>query len=69
MADGSYALVETKGPATPMPRLWLVMGLIQEQMKPEQVAAMESHMPPPVREFWTTQGRSQFEAYVADLRA
>ena len=49
-------------------KIWLVMGLIQEQMRPEQIAMMESHMPPPVRDFWVTQGRSQFEAYIADIR-
>lgn len=49
-------------------KIWLVMGLIQEQMRPEQIAMMESHMPPPVREFWTTQGRAQFEAYIAEVR-
>jgi hypothetical protein len=49
-------------------KMWLVVGLIQEQMRPEQIAVMESHMPPPVREFWVSQGRSQFEAYIADVR-
>jgi hypothetical protein len=29
---------------------------------------MDEHMPPPVRDFWTGQGRAQFEAFVADLR-
>ena len=47
---------------------WLVLGLIQEQMRPEQVEAMESHMPPPVADFWTTAGRPQFRDFVAELR-
>lgn len=50
-------------------KIWLVMGLIQEQMRPEQIAMMESHMPPPVRDFWVNQGRAMFEAYIADVRA
>jgi hypothetical protein len=29
---------------------------------------MESHMPPPVLEFWTNQGRPQFQAYIAEVR-
>ncbi|MDQ1685354.1 MAG: hypothetical protein QOC82_2091 [Frankiaceae bacterium] len=49
-------------------RMWLVLGLIQEQMTPEGVAAMNAHMPPPVREFWTTSGHAQFQAFVAQLR-
>lgn len=49
-------------------KLWLILGLIQEQMSPEQRAAMEQHMPPPLLEFWTGTGRGLFESYVADLR-
>jgi hemerythrin-like domain-containing protein len=49
-------------------RLWLVLGLIQEQMSAEQVGQMEAHMPPPLLEFWTTAGRDEFNACVADLR-
>lgn len=49
-------------------KLWLILGLIQEQMTPEQIATMESHMPPPVAEMWNTTGRSSFTTFVADLR-
>lgn len=49
-------------------KLWLILGLIQEQMPAPAIAAMEAHMPEPVREFWTTSGRPQFEAFVAELR-
>lgn len=49
-------------------KLWLILGLIQEQMTPEQVAQMEAHMPPPLLEFWTSAGRSMFGAFAADLR-
>lgn len=49
-------------------KLWLIIGLLQEQFRPEQVAMMESHMPPPVLEFWTTQGRPQFQAFIAEVR-
>jgi len=49
-------------------KLWLILGLIQEQMPAPAIAAMEAHMPPPVREFWTGVGRGQFEEFVARLR-
>jgi hypothetical protein len=49
-------------------KMWLVLGLIQEQMTPEGIAEMDAHLPPPVREFWTTAGRPQFESFVAALR-
>jgi hypothetical protein len=47
---------------------WLVLGLIQEQMPAPAIAQMEAHMPPPVREFWTSTGRPMFEEFVAQLR-
>lgn len=49
-------------------KLFLIIGLVQEQMTVEQRAIMEAHMPPPLLEFWNTAGRAQFDAYVADLR-
>jgi hemerythrin-like domain-containing protein len=48
--------------------IWLILGLIQEQFTPEQVSMMESHMPPPVLEFWTNVGRPTFLDFVAQLR-
>lgn len=47
---------------------WLIIGLIREQMRPEQIAEMDAHMPPPVLEFWNTVGRQQFESFIAELR-
>jgi iron-sulfur cluster repair protein YtfE (RIC family) len=49
-------------------KIWLVMGLVREQMRPDQIAVMEANMPPPVLEFWTNVGRAQFDAFVAELR-
>jgi hemerythrin-like domain-containing protein len=49
-------------------KVWLILGLIQEQMTAEQVAEMEDHMPPPVVEFWRSTGRRMFQEYVAALR-
>lgn len=47
---------------------WLAIGLIQEQLLPEENATMEANMPPPVHEFWTTSGRDMFYGFVAELR-
>jgi len=50
-------------------KLWLIMGLIREQMSPAQLAAMDEHMPPPVHQFWVEQGEPMFTKFVGDLRA
>ena len=49
-------------------RIWLVMGLIREQMTDAQRAAMDTHMPPPVREFWVGVGEAQFMRFINDIR-
>jgi Hemerythrin HHE cation binding domain len=49
-------------------KLWLILGLIQEQMTPSQKAAMEAHMPPPLLEFWVGPGQLMFQECIADLR-
>lgn len=49
-------------------KIWLILGLIQEQFTTEQVAAMEDHMPPPVLEFWRDSGRDTFVEFVGRLR-
>jgi len=49
-------------------KVWLVVGLIQEQMLAEENATMEANMPPPVHDFWVTSGRTMFQDFVAGLR-
>ena len=49
-------------------KVWLVLGLIQEQMLAEENATMEANMPPPVHDFWVSSGRGMFQAFVAELR-
>ena len=49
-------------------KVWLVLGLIQEQMLAEENATMEANMPPPVHDFWVTSGRAMFQNYAAELR-
>jgi Hemerythrin HHE cation binding domain len=50
-------------------KVWLILGLVQEQLTAAQVAAMEDHMPPPVVEFWRSTGRDTFLEFVGRLRA
>jgi hypothetical protein len=49
-------------------KVWLVIGLIQEQMLAEENATMEANMPPPVHDFWVGSGRATFQDFVAALR-
>jgi hemerythrin-like domain-containing protein len=49
-------------------KVWLAVGLIQEQMRPEENATMEANMPPPVHDFWVGSGRGMFQDFVAELR-
>jgi hypothetical protein len=48
-------------------KLWLALGLIREQMRPEQLAMMDEHMPPPVLAMWRA-NESAFAAFVSELR-
>jgi hypothetical protein len=49
-------------------KVWLILGLIREQMSPQKLAEMDAHMPPPVLEFWAGQGKGLFEGYMGQLR-
>lgn len=49
-------------------KLWLLLGLVFEQMTPEQYAAVTPHMPPPVMEMWSANGKSQFDGFIAQVR-
>ena len=49
-------------------KVWLVVGLIQEQMLAHENATMEANMPPPVHDFWVDSGRAMFQEFVAELR-
>lgn len=49
-------------------KVWLILGLIRENMTEEHRAAMLAHMPPPAVEMWTTMGNAAFDGFVADLR-
>ena len=49
-------------------KVWLALGLIQEQMLAEENARMETNMPPPVHDFWVGSGRAMFQDFVGELR-
>jgi hypothetical protein len=49
-------------------KVWLAIGLIQEQLLAEENAKMESNMPPPVHDFWVDSGSPMFQDFVAELR-
>jgi hemerythrin-like domain-containing protein len=48
-------------------KLWLILGLVLEQMTPAQREAMQENLPPPVAEMWANFGRRTFEVFVAEL--
>ncbi|HEX4015250.1 MAG TPA: hemerythrin domain-containing protein [Frankiaceae bacterium] len=49
-------------------KIWLILGLIREQMTDGQRANMDEHMPPPVADFWAQSGEQLFTEYVGALR-
>lgn len=49
-------------------RIWLILGLVQEQMPPAAIEKMEAAMPPPLLEMWKGTGRAQFIEFVGRLR-
>ncbi|HEU5035216.1 MAG TPA: hemerythrin domain-containing protein [Mycobacteriales bacterium] len=48
-------------------KMWLVLGLIREQMSPQQLAMMDDHMPPPLVAMWQQQ-EAEFGDFVSELR-
>ena len=50
-------------------KIWLILGLVREQMRSEQIAMMEEHMPPPALQMWQNVGQQAFTDFVGALRA
>jgi len=48
--------------------LWLVLGLVQEQMPAPAIADMEAHLPPPLLQAWHTHGKQVFTDRIAAVR-
>lgn len=49
-------------------KIWLILGLIREQFRPDQIEMMEQKMPPPVHQMWTDTGEKSFASFTAELR-
>lgn len=49
-------------------KVWLILGLIRENMNDEQRAAMLEHMPPPARDMWVNMGNDAFDKTIAQVR-
>ena len=49
--------------------IWLILGLIREQMNDHQRQQMLAHMPPPVADAWRTTGEAEFQAFITDVRS
>ncbi len=47
---------------------WLAMGLVQEQLTPEQRAGMLGGMPPELQSLWSNDWEPQFQSFIADVR-
>lgn len=50
-------------------KIWLLLGLLREQMTEEQKATMLAMMPPPVVDFWVNAGEPQYVVFIAQVRA
>jgi len=48
--------------------MWVVLGLVREQMTPEQLVGMDANMPPPVHQFWVNEGEPMFQQFIVALR-
>jgi len=49
-------------------KLWLVLGLVMEQMSDAQRATILQHLPPPVLDMWTTSGSASFAELIRRVR-
>jgi hypothetical protein len=49
--------------------IWLILGLIREQMNDMQRQMMLEHMPPPVADAWRNTGEAEFTAFITEVRS
>ena len=49
--------------------MWLVIGLIRDEMTDGMRAGMDAGMPPPVHDFWVNQGEQMYREFIGKLRA
>ena len=48
-------------------KVWLILGLIRDQMSQAQRDAMLAHMPPPAVAMWTSMGEQAYQDLVAQV--
>jgi len=46
---------------------WLIMGLIRDQLAPDQLSGMDAALPPPVKQMWATFGQSAYNEFMNEL--
>lgn len=49
-------------------RVWLILGLIRENMNQDQRDSMLAHMPPPARDMWINIGNAAFDEFITEIR-
>lgn len=49
-------------------KVWLILGLIREQMTQDQRDAMLANMPPPAVDMWVNMGNAAFDSMMAEVR-
>ena len=49
-------------------KIWLILGLVLEQMSPEQRAHVLASMPPPAVDMWTNMGEAAFVDFIGQVR-
>ncbi len=49
-------------------KIWLILGIIREQMTPDQRAQMLANMPPPARQMWAEMGEASFDELMVEVR-
>ena len=49
-------------------KIWLILGLVRENLTQEQRDLMMANMPPPAVEMWTAMGNAAFDAFIAEVR-
>jgi Hemerythrin HHE cation binding domain len=49
-------------------KVWLILGLVRENVTQEQRDAMLEHMPPPARQMWESTGEASFNDLIARVR-
>ncbi len=49
-------------------KVWLILGLIRENLTQDQCDHMLANMPPPARQMWEQVGESSFDALITEVR-